>query len=144
MNPAAEAFRNAVKLRPNDPIPHLRLALLLDQQGERAVARPIYEQVLKIEPDNAVALNNVAYMMAEGGEDLDQALALAQRAKQKLPENLDVADTLAGSTSRRTSATTPFRSTTTCWPSSQSIHLPLSPGHGALPEGRPGAGQEGA
>jgi Flp pilus assembly protein TadD len=68
--------------------------LLLDQEGQRAVARPIYEQVLKIEPDNAVALNNVAYMMAEGGEDLDLALNLAQRAKQRLPENLDVSDTL--------------------------------------------------
>jgi len=91
---AREAFDKAVALRPNDPIPHLRLALLLDQEGNRAVARPVYEQVLKIEPDNAVALNNVAYMMAEGGEDLDQALSLAQRAKQKLPDSPDVADTL--------------------------------------------------
>jgi tetratricopeptide (TPR) repeat protein len=94
VNSARQAFDKAVALRPNDPIPHLRLALLLDQLGERAVARPIYEQVLKIEPDNAVALNNVAYMMAEGGEDLDLALNDARRAKQKLPDNPDVADTL--------------------------------------------------
>lgn len=91
---AREAFDKAVALRPNDPIPHLRLALLLDQEGQRSVARPVYEQVLKIEPDNAIALNNVAYMMAEGGEDLDLALNDARRAKQKLPDNPDVTDTL--------------------------------------------------
>jgi predicted Zn-dependent protease len=32
--------------------------------------------------------------MAESGTELDQALTLAQRAKQAMPEGLDVADTL--------------------------------------------------
>jgi Flp pilus assembly protein TadD len=41
-----------------------------------------------------VALNNLAYILAEEGRDLDQALTYAQRAKQRLPENADVADTL--------------------------------------------------
>lgn len=91
---AVDAFRKAKELLPNDVQPYLQLALLLDGGGQPEQARPIYEQILKLQPDNAVALNNLAYMMAETGGDLDQALALAERAKQKLPADINVADTL--------------------------------------------------
>ncbi len=91
---AIHCFQKAKELRPNDPAAYLQLALLLEANGQRAQARPVYEQVLKLQPDNAVALNNLAYAMAETGGDLDQALTLAQRAKQKLPNDPDVADTL--------------------------------------------------
>jgi len=70
------------------------LAVLLEKAGKPAQARPMYEQVLKLQPDNPFALNNLAYIITEGGGDLDQALAFAQRARQKLPEDPDVADTL--------------------------------------------------
>jgi tetratricopeptide (TPR) repeat protein len=91
---AVKAFRTAKDLRPNDAAPALQLALLLHNAGQIEQARPIYEQILKIQPDNPVALNNLAYLMAEDGQDLDEALKLAQRAKQRLPDNLDVSDTL--------------------------------------------------
>lgn len=92
--PAIQAFRKAIELRPNDPEPHLQLAMLIDADGNRAEARPYYEQVLKLQPDNPVALNNMAYMMTETGGDLDYALSLAQRAKQKMPSDPNVTDTL--------------------------------------------------
>lgn len=91
---AMDAFRRAKELRPTDPDAHLQLALLLDASGQREQARPIYEQVIKLQPDNPIALNNLAYMMAETGGDLDQALSLAERAKQKLPLDFNVSDTL--------------------------------------------------
>ncbi len=91
---AIEAFRKAKELLPNDVQPYLQLALLLEGSGQQEQAKPIYEQILKLQPDNPVALNNLAYMMAETGGDLDQALALAERAKQKLPSDINVADTL--------------------------------------------------
>ena len=91
---AVDAFRKAKELRPNDPVPHLHLALLLDGQGQREQARPIYEQILKLQPDHPIALNNLAYMLAEDGEHLDEALKLAERAKQRLPDNVNVSDTL--------------------------------------------------
>ncbi len=91
---AVEAFRKAREILPNDVQPHLQLALLLEGSGQPDQARPIYEQILKLQPDNAIALNNLAYMMAETGGDLDKALALAERAKQKLPADINVADTL--------------------------------------------------
>jgi Flp pilus assembly protein TadD len=67
---------------------------MMDGTGKRDQAKPIYEQILKIQPDHPVALNNLAYIKAEEGQDLDQALTMAQRARQKLPNSTDVADTL--------------------------------------------------
>lgn len=91
---AVTYFRKAKDLSPNDPMPLVPLAVALDSIGQKAEARSIYEQILKLRPDNPIALNNLAYMMAESGGDLDQALGMAQRAKQKLPQDLNVADTL--------------------------------------------------
>jgi Flp pilus assembly protein TadD len=68
--------------------------MLYERTGKQAQARPMYERVLKLQPDQPVALNNLAYVMAESGGDLNQALTLAQRARQKMPDNADIADTL--------------------------------------------------
>ena len=93
-NKAMESFQRAVALMPANADPLLQLALLYETAGMRDQARPIYDQVLKLQPDNAIALNNVAFIMAEQGRDLDMALTLAQRAKQKAPGDPAVADTL--------------------------------------------------
>ena len=53
-----------------------------------------YEQALKLDPDLAVAKNNLAYLLAETNGDLDRALELAQEAKERLPDNANTADTL--------------------------------------------------
>ncbi|MCL5744855.1 MAG: tetratricopeptide repeat protein [Acidobacteria bacterium] len=91
---AIDNMRKAKGLRPNDAATCVSLAVLLDEAGQQAEAKPLYEQALRIQPDNPIALNNLAYLVAETGGDLDQALTLAQRAKQKMPNDLDVADTL--------------------------------------------------
>ena len=54
----------------------------------------MYEQSLRIQPDNVIALNNLAFMLADSGSDLDQALTMAQRAKQQRPNDGNVSDTL--------------------------------------------------
>lgn len=91
---AIKYFRQAQDLNPNDPVAPLQLAMILERLGKGAESQPIYERVLKVDPGNVLALNNMAYLLAEKGQDLDQALAYAERAKQKLPSNPDVADTL--------------------------------------------------
>jgi tetratricopeptide (TPR) repeat protein len=94
INAAIENFRKASALAPNDAVPLTRMAMLLDGIGRRNEAKPLYEQILRISPDEPVALNNLAYIKAEEGTDLDQALAFAQRAKQKLPQDPNISDTL--------------------------------------------------
>jgi Flp pilus assembly protein TadD len=91
---AIRTFDKAKELKPNDVDPYLQMALLYERTGQGALARPLYERVLKLQPDHPVAMNNLAYVIAESGGDLDQALALAQRARQKMPDNADVSDTL--------------------------------------------------
>jgi tetratricopeptide (TPR) repeat protein len=92
---ALAAFQTARQLAPSDARPVLDLALLYDRTGRSEQARKEYEIVIQLQPENATALNNLAYLEAEEGVDLDQALAHAQRARQKLPGDLDVQDTLA-------------------------------------------------
>jgi tetratricopeptide (TPR) repeat protein len=92
---AVEAFKKAKDMDLTDPAAALRLALFYESQGRHDEARKCYEDALKIRPDDPTALNNLAYLKADDGVDLDQALAFAQRAQDKLPNSLDVRDTVA-------------------------------------------------
>ena len=49
---------------------------------------------MQLDPEAAVAANNLAWIYSESGENLDVALQLAQTAKRKLPETPEVNDTL--------------------------------------------------
>jgi len=57
-------------------------------------AKAVYEQILKIDPNQPIALNNLAFRKAEEGVDLDSALAMAQKARQLAPNATNLADTL--------------------------------------------------
>jgi tetratricopeptide (TPR) repeat protein len=92
---ALAAFQTARQLAPSDPRPVFDLALLYDRTERSEQARKEYETVIQLQPENATALNNLAYLEAEDGVDLDQALTHAQRAQQKMPGDPDIEDTLA-------------------------------------------------
>jgi tetratricopeptide (TPR) repeat protein len=64
----------------------------LQSRNEEAMAR--YEEAIRLDPGLGVAMNNLAYLLSEGGGDLDRALELAQEAKALLPDNPNAADTL--------------------------------------------------
>ena len=93
-NTAMDYFRQASAVAPGDTMSLLQLGLLMDGTGRTDQAEPIYEQVLKIDPSQPVALNNLAYIKAEHGTDLESALTMAQRARQEAPKSRQVADTL--------------------------------------------------
>src|SRR5262249_28776701 len=57
-------------------------------------AQRAYEQTLQIDPEAAVAANDLAWIYAQRGEQLDKALQLAQTAKRKLPNEASINDTL--------------------------------------------------
>ena len=75
INLAAETFRKDVQAAPNNTLPLLKLGLILESTGPPEQAKAIYEQILKIDPNQAIALNNLAFRKAEEGSDLDGALA---------------------------------------------------------------------
>ncbi len=92
---AIAAFNHAHDIAPNETFPMLRLGIIYEGMGRLEEARQQYESVLKIQPDQPIALNNLAFLKADAGTDLDQALTLAQRANQQAPDDLNVKDTLA-------------------------------------------------
>ena len=91
---ALKAFETARDIDPQQPSPWMYIALVMEATKQKDKLRPVYEQILRLSPDNAIALNNLAYILADNGVDLDQALTYAQRAKQKAPNHPDIADTL--------------------------------------------------
>ena len=95
VNGAIEAFKKAKEIEPTNYLPVLELALVYNRAGRDEEARKTYAEVIKLQPDNVEALNNLAYLKADEGVDLDQALAYAQRAQQKRPNDPNVIDTLA-------------------------------------------------
>ena len=94
LNAAINALQKSREIMPENALVVSTLALTLDGAGRKQEARQAYEQALKLEPSNGVALNNLAFLIAENGGDLDQALTFAQKAKQYLPNLLEVSDTL--------------------------------------------------
>lgn len=70
------------------------IAMMLEVQGKPADARKYYDLAVKADPNNAIALNNLAYLITETNGDLDLALTYAQRAKQRLPKFAEISDTL--------------------------------------------------
>jgi len=91
---AREHFLKAIKLDPPVPDAFLRIGTLLAREGKLVEARSYFEQTLELSPDNAVASNNLAFILAETEPDLDQALTHAQRARARAPDNAEFADTL--------------------------------------------------
>jgi len=91
---AIDTYQRALQQQPKSGTLHLLLGSLLEADGRLEEAMEHYSTAIEIDPDLAVAKNNLAYLMAERGKDLDRALDLAQEAKAKLPDNPNAADTL--------------------------------------------------
>jgi len=86
-----EATQQAPKLTG----PQLQLAMLDEAAGDHDAANKLYRSILDLQPDNAVALNNLAYSLAVYAKDATTAKPLAARAVSVSKRNPTVVDTLA-------------------------------------------------
>jgi tetratricopeptide (TPR) repeat protein len=91
---AIQALQKARETLPDNIAVLSTLGLVLDGASRKAEAKQVYEATIKLDPNNGVVLNNLAFLLAESGGDLDDALTKAQRAKQLLPNLFEVSDTL--------------------------------------------------
>ena len=91
---AISALQKSREILPESSPVLTTLALTLDHASRTPEAKQVYEVAIKIEPSNGVALNNLAFLLAEHNGDLDEALTKATRAKQLLPTMAEVSDTL--------------------------------------------------
>ncbi len=70
------------------------MGIIYDAQKKYDKAKEYYQKALKINPKFAPAANNLAYLYAEKGENIDEALNLAQSAKEQFPDDPNISDTL--------------------------------------------------
>jgi tetratricopeptide (TPR) repeat protein len=89
-----DSLEQARTLVPEVPAIPTNLAMMYEMVNRNDIARKDYEQSIKLDPNNAVALNNLAYLITESNGDLDTALTYATRAKQRLPNHPEINDTL--------------------------------------------------
>jgi cytochrome c-type biogenesis protein CcmH/NrfG len=77
---------------PDNKLIKKQYAILVLGFGELARALVLYEQLVREDPADAVALNNLAWLVVQ--DNPDRALALAQRAVKANPASADNLDTL--------------------------------------------------
>jgi tetratricopeptide (TPR) repeat protein len=94
LDEARQAFQQLVTLRPSSVGAISILGALAFAQNNRVEARQLWEQALKIDPTDATAANNLAWLYADSGENLDLAMQLAQTARARFPDSAEVEDTI--------------------------------------------------
>ena len=67
---------------------------MLNHQGREAEAEAALRKLLQVDPNNALALNNLGYAMVERNEKLEEALVMIQRAVKAAPKNASYLDSL--------------------------------------------------
>jgi tetratricopeptide (TPR) repeat protein len=87
-------FEAALSKNPNYLGGYMALGTIYDQKGEREKAENYYRKALGINKDFAPAANNLAWNLAVRGRNVDEALGFARVAKERMPKNPAVMDTL--------------------------------------------------
>jgi tetratricopeptide (TPR) repeat protein len=95
LNSALTSYKKARDLSPSDSRIGAMVAFLEIGSGQNSEAIATLKKQIASDPENVIALNNLAYALAESGTDLDQALSFAEKAQRKVPNNAGVSDTLA-------------------------------------------------
>lgn len=94
LSASAEDLKQARQIDPNNPDVLGLLAQTYERLGRKKEAVDAYRAVLATNRDNPQVLNNLAFLLADSGGNLDEALSLANRAKQLMPNVNEVNDTL--------------------------------------------------
>lgn len=94
MDEAIASFEEAEKVGALPPSGQVLLARLHMAAGHQDQAKGYYEKALAARDDLPGAKNDLAWLLAETGADLDRAVTLAQEASRAEPDNADFIDTL--------------------------------------------------
>ena len=91
---AIEILEPAARANPGDLATQFALADLYNDAGRGGDAERALRQLLAVEPRNADALNYLGYMLAERGQQLDEAIRLVRQALDIEPDNPSFLDSL--------------------------------------------------
>ena len=88
-------YNELLKTQPNSIAGLMGLATAYESINRFAEAKAKYQRVLELQPNLPAASNNLAWLIAsEENGDLGEALRLAMQAKQALPDQANITDTL--------------------------------------------------
>ncbi len=91
---ALATYQQSIKDHPREIGFYILAGELYESQKDWEQAKTMYQKALEIQPDNALASNNLAYVLLQQGGNVDVALAMAQTARRGMPESSNAADTL--------------------------------------------------
>ncbi|MCI0567375.1 MAG: tetratricopeptide repeat protein, partial [Acidobacteria bacterium] len=91
---AMQEYEAALQKNPQLASAHSLLGMLHERRQNFEQAKVHYRDALKLDPKFAPAANNLAWIYAEQGGDVDAALSLARNAREQLPQDPSIADTL--------------------------------------------------
>jgi tetratricopeptide (TPR) repeat protein len=94
LDPAMENLRKLAQSHPDYSPAQVQMGQISELKDDWKSAETYYTKALTISPDDVVAKNNLAWLYAEHGGNIDVALKLAQDAKEAAPDNADISDTL--------------------------------------------------
>jgi tetratricopeptide (TPR) repeat protein len=93
--PAAQAtYESALQKYPAVADGYWMLGNVYQAEQKLAEAESSYRRALELQPNLAIAANNLADLMLQRGGNLDQAISFAQIARRQMPNSAAVADTL--------------------------------------------------
>jgi len=93
MSTAEDVLRSILRDDPDCPEAMSALALLLQIVGRPAESAELYQRLLTVEPNNLIAINNLAWTLCEQQGQPQRALELADRGLKMNPKYLDLLDT---------------------------------------------------
>ncbi len=91
---AINYYESILKYNPKYIPAHMNLARLYKSAKNMEKTKEFLGKVLEIKDDHATAANEMAYILAQEGKDLQKALHLARIAESQAPKNPNILDTL--------------------------------------------------
>ncbi|MEW6080110.1 MAG: tetratricopeptide repeat protein [Thermodesulfobacteriota bacterium] len=91
---AVRQYQSLLNRDPRQPVPYLLLGVMHKTKNDYPAAEGYYRKALEMDPHFVQAANNLAYLLAEQGRQLEEAVTLALRARELKPDDPYVLDTL--------------------------------------------------
>jgi tetratricopeptide (TPR) repeat protein len=94
LDQALQLIAGVMREHAQDSDAMLRAGMLLEKLEHWEEAQKAYERAVWLDSGNAIAKNNLAWLLVSRGGNIDVALGLAQQAKEQLMDNVQVTATL--------------------------------------------------
>ncbi|MFH1861748.1 MAG: tetratricopeptide repeat protein [bacterium] len=91
---AIEILLHAISLDSTQVSPYVTLGIIYDTRNEFEKAEETYRKAIQLDPENALLLNNYAYLLAQRKVRLNEALEMVERALEKTPDSPYYLDTI--------------------------------------------------